>query len=120
MFVLLLHLVGTVGRGKVPKVDVKHVKCYLPYLLGSMNIHEAQSRYQPPASHAESSFHSHQMGLILRALRSFPAVFVAPQSIIIPIIYYYTTHWFIVISFVIKTWLHVVKLTVFIQNAYTH
>lgn len=28
------------GGGEVPKVDVKHVKCYLPYLLVPLNIHE--------------------------------------------------------------------------------
>lgn len=31
IFVLLLHLVGS-EAGRLPKVDVKHVKCYLPYL----------------------------------------------------------------------------------------
>lgn len=86
----------------MPKVDVKHVKCYLPYLLGFMNIHAARSRCQPPASRAGSSFLSHQTRLILLALWPFPAALVAPPNIIIPIIYCHTTLQFAVFSNVIK------------------
>lgn len=56
VFVLLLHLVGFAWQ-QVPKVDVKHVKCYLPHLLGrwifmslSTSVSFPDNRRRPPES----------------------------------------------------------------------
>lgn len=53
--------------GKVPKVDVKHVKCYPPYLLGHwifMRLDTGVS-LQPAVQRTSSSLYSHQTSLIL-------------------------------------------------------
>jgi len=62
IFVPLLHLVGF-AEVKVPKVGVKHVKCYLPYLLGHWIFMGLDTG---AAQTTSSSLRSHQTRLICR------------------------------------------------------
>lgn len=63
------------GGGEVPKVDVKHVKCYLPYLLVPLNIHEAWYWCQPSASRVETTGMSHS-AVVTRAPSDIPEMLV--------------------------------------------
>lgn len=86
-------------RGKVPKVDVKHVKCYLPHLLGHwifMGLDTSVS-LQPAVQRTRSSLCSHQTCLILR--HATPSILRNPLS------------YEIFICFLIRWWFHP-KLTI--------